>query len=209
MFILSPANVLTCWSSRVGTKGASCGAVFVLFYYDITLSRAVSGVIIPIMSCNKMSALPSLPHSHGLIHCPHCRWKALDDEARKPFVEEADRLRQLHQKVVLEERRRWLTDMFPLSGVSRLQVQTSEEDEGIPRLSSVWVRSSLSWQQVTKDEAGLPQAPVWCEAREAGAEQQYDWDEHYPPPEDCYDCWGAGNVLLMPRPELLQLHSLY
>ena len=88
----------------VGTKGARCGAVFVLFYYDITLVRAVSGVIIPIMSCNKMSARPTLPHSHGLIHCPHCRWKALDDEARKPFVEEADRLRQLHQKVVLEKR---------------------------------------------------------------------------------------------------------
>ena len=27
------------------------------------------------------------------------RWKALDDEARKPFVDEADRLRQLHQQV--------------------------------------------------------------------------------------------------------------
>jgi len=26
------------------------------------------------------------------------RWKALDDEARKPFVDEADRLRQLHQQ---------------------------------------------------------------------------------------------------------------
>ena len=31
-------------------------------------------------------------------HSTLCRWKKLDEETRKPFVDEADRLRNLHQQ---------------------------------------------------------------------------------------------------------------
>ena len=59
------------------------------------------------------------------------RWKLLDEEARQPYIDEAERLRLLHQKVL---KKRMNLHIFPggffstsiyILGVSRLQIQTS------------------------------------------------------------------------------------
>ena len=48
IFSLSPPNYVNPISARLGvrTKGPDCGAVFVLFYYDITLGRVVVVVVL-------------------------------------------------------------------------------------------------------------------------------------------------------------------
>ena len=58
------------------------------------------------------------------------RWKLLDEEARQPYIDEAERLRLLHQKVLKENEFTYFSWWFfstfiYILGVSRLQIQTS------------------------------------------------------------------------------------
>ena len=58
------------------------------------------------------------------------RWKLLDEEARQPYIDEAERLRLLHQKVQKENEFTYFSWWFfstsiYILGVSRLQIQTS------------------------------------------------------------------------------------
>ena len=58
------------------------------------------------------------------------RWKLLDEEARQPYIDEAERLRLLHQKVLKENEFTYISWWFfstsiYILGVSRLQIQTS------------------------------------------------------------------------------------
>ena len=58
------------------------------------------------------------------------RWKLLDEEARQPYIDEAERLRLLHQKVLKGNEFTYFSWWFfstsiYILGVSRLQIQTS------------------------------------------------------------------------------------
>ena len=67
------------------------------------------------------------------------RWKLLDDEARQPYIDEAERLRLLHQKVhyallvLLVDNVRMLTNIV-VGGMTTYGCKTHLFIEGVPRL---------------------------------------------------------------------------
>ena len=101
------------WGQISIFKGPTLVVVFVLFYYDITWCNVLwwpcviftitaHNIVVRCLEYNFYLQLCIILHTK-LIY----RWKALDDEARKPFVEEADRLRQLHQQVITNQKHNW------------------------------------------------------------------------------------------------------
>ena len=86
-------------------KGQLVWSFLFLFYYDITRVKCGEVRGPDTLGCYRgyrdidvtLNVNVTRPDIRDNVTC--YRWKALDDEARKPFVEEADRLRQLHQQV--------------------------------------------------------------------------------------------------------------